>query len=107
MPEMDGFGLIERMRDDLPCARFRCCPHLHWCPEDAQRCRALGVHAHLNKPFGIRSSWTPCSKARLAATNAPAPVAPIPGNELCVFCSQDNAVNQRLAMVILESWGIA
>jgi PAS domain S-box-containing protein len=114
MPEMDGFTLAERIRQDpepmgstlmmLSSANRR---------EDIARCRELGVSAYLIKP--IRQSTlldaimttlgTSASALDRSAPDA-AHHAPAPGRcRLRLLLAEDNAVNQRLAVSLLEKRG--
>jgi CheY-like chemotaxis protein/HPt (histidine-containing phosphotransfer) domain-containing protein len=108
MPEIDGFGLVARMKDD-PALRDT---HIIVLTssgriEDAQRCRALGVNAHLSKPFK-HSILLDTILETLGSRPRKAPVATprIPRQRpLRILIVDDNAVNQRLMVVNLESWG--
>jgi PAS domain S-box-containing protein len=112
MPGMDGFALAERIGRDpglvgatlmmLSSADRR---------EDAARCRALGVAAYLTKP--IRQSTlldAIMSALGAAATVEDRPAAVRPVGRPCarglrVLLAEDNAVNQRLAVAVLEKRG--
>jgi PAS domain S-box-containing protein len=114
MPEMDGFALAERIRQDpepmgstlmmLSSANRR---------EDAARCRELGVSSYLTKP--IRQSTlldaimsTLGTSASVEDREAPdaAHLAPAGGrSRLRLLLAEDNAVNQRLAVSLLEKRG--
>jgi PAS domain S-box-containing protein len=111
MPEMDGFTLAERTRQ-----------HPEWNgaiimmlsslggPENTARCRALGVAACLTKPV----KQAELRQALLKALGRPAPVEqPAPPPErpaphprrLRILLAEDNPVNQKLALHILEKQG--
>jgi PAS domain S-box-containing protein len=112
MPEMDGFTLAERIRKDpepmgstlmmLSSANRR---------EDAARCRELGVSTYLTKPIRqstlldaiMTSLGASASVEDRAATGAKCP-APARGR-LRLLLAEDNAVNQRLAVSLLEKRG--
>ncbi len=112
MPEMDGFTLAERIKQDpglveatlmmLSSADQR---------DDAARCRELGVAAYLTKPIRksalfdsiMTSLARPDTPGRPAATGRPAPRKVERG--LRVLLAEDNAVNQRLAIAVLEKRG--
>ncbi len=115
MPKMDGFGLIERIRQRpelstaiimmLTSARHR---------GDAARCQELGVSAYLLKP--IRQSELREAIARaLGARDQKGPIPLItryslgdavdPMTVMRVLVAEDNAVNQRLATRLLEKRG--
>jgi PAS domain S-box-containing protein len=115
MPEIDGFTLAERIRHDpelvgatlmmmLSSANRR---------EDAARCRELGVSTYLTKPIGqstlldaIMSSLGLIVSAEDHAAPATAPTVPRAGRRtLRLLLAEDNAVNQRLAVSLLEKQG--
>ncbi len=115
MPQMDGFELIERIRQGsnsstatimmLTSAGHR---------GDAARCQELGVAAYLLKP--IRQSELREAIARvLGARERKGAIALItryslhdarePSSSLRVLLAEDNLVNQRLACRLLEKRG--
>jgi signal transduction histidine kinase/CheY-like chemotaxis protein len=115
MPKMDGFGLIERIRQNpnlsaaiimmLTSAGHR---------GDALRCQELGVAAYLLKP--IRQSELREAIARVLGAKEQNGVIPLitryslgdavePNAVLRVLVAEDNAVNQRLAARMLEKRG--
>jgi signal transduction histidine kinase/CheY-like chemotaxis protein len=115
MPKMDGFGLIERIRQHpnlsaaiimmLTSAGHR---------GDALRCQELGVAAYLLKP--IRQSELREAIARVLGAKEQNGVIPLitryslgdavePNAVLRVLVAEDNAVNQRLAARMLEKRG--
>jgi signal transduction histidine kinase/DNA-binding response OmpR family regulator len=112
MPEMDGFTLAERIRKApepmgstlmmLSSANRR---------EDAARCRELGVSTYLTKPIrqstlldaimtSLGASATVEDRAA-AGADRPAPAK----SRLRLLLAEDNAVNQRLAVSLLEKRG--
>jgi len=115
MPKMDGFGLIERIRQSpelstaiimmLTSAGHR---------GDAVRCQDLGVAAYLLKP--IRQSELREAIARVLGAKEQKDSIPLitryslgdtiePMAGLNVLVAEDNAVNQRLALRLLEKRG--
>jgi CheY-like chemotaxis protein len=126
MPDMDGFGVAERIAER---------PHLAGATimmlssvgqrGDAQRCRELGVAAYLSKP--VRQSVlldailaalarpTPGPEARTLVTRhslreaqqsaQPAPGSPRPLQSLRVLVAEDNRVNQIVIQRLLERLG--
>jgi signal transduction histidine kinase/DNA-binding response OmpR family regulator len=115
MPTMDGFGLVERIRQDpllatatimmLTSAGHR---------GDAARCQELGVAAYLLKP--IRQSELREAMARALGAKELEGVIPLitrfslqEGRDSSAFLNvllvEDNAVNQRLAARLLEKRG--
>jgi two-component system sensor histidine kinase/response regulator len=111
MPGMDGFSLVERIRQQpelsaaiimmLTSARHR---------EDAERSMQLGVAAHLPKP--VRQSELHQAIARILcygegpqSTPAVIQAAQNHSQMLHILLVEDNAVNQRVASRLLEKRG--
>jgi two-component system sensor histidine kinase/response regulator len=115
MPKMDGFELVERIRHRpelsaptimmLTSAGHR---------GDAERCRKLGIAAYLLKP--IRQSELREAIARLLGAREQIGAIPLvtryslhdardPDTVLRILVAEDNAVNQRLAVRMLEKRG--
>ena len=113
MPEMDGFGLVERIRQDPSLSAVRIVM-LTSAGElgDAARCRTLRVSAYLNKPFDrlelrdvllrvlAQDSTVP---EKIDLVNRPA--VPEQGISLSFLVAEDNQVNQRLIVRLLEKRG--
>ena len=114
MPQIDGFQLAAAIRQD---------PQLHRLVllmlssssgriDDAQRCRELGIAACLTKPVResglLAAILTALQVAPMHEPAAPAvPVVPPPASRLRVLLAEDNPVNQRLAVRLLEKQGHA
>jgi signal transduction histidine kinase/DNA-binding response OmpR family regulator len=118
MPEMDGFALVERIKAS---------PHLAGAvivmltsgrqQGDVSRCRELGISVYLTKPVRraeLRSAILAAlaGRARIQKTIEPellaAPEAAHErraGSGLRILLTEDNAVNQRVALRILEKGG--
>src|SRR6202022_815509 len=115
MPKMDGFGLVERIRESPQLATatimmLTSAGHRG----DAARCQELGVAAYLLKP--IRQSELREAIARALGAKEQEGMLPLitrfslqdgrdPSAFMSVLLVEDNAVNQRLAARLLEKRG--
>jgi CheY-like chemotaxis protein/nitrogen-specific signal transduction histidine kinase len=114
MPGVDGFMLAEQIRREPALASTALLMLTSsGQPEEAARCRALGIDAYLMKPVkqpdlldgilaALRLSLQRPAPAR--AAGAPAPAA---GRPLRILLAEDNVVNQKLATRMLEQQGHA
>ena len=115
MPHMDGFGLVERIRQrpELSTATIMMLTSAGH-RGDAERCKALGVAAYLLKP--IRQSELREAIARVLGAQIQAGAIPLitryslqdarePSQVLNILVTEDNVVNQRLATRLLEKRG--
>jgi PAS domain S-box-containing protein len=115
MPQMDGFTLVEqiRKRPELATATIMMLTSAGH-RGDAARCQELGVAAYLLKP--IRQSELREAIARVLGAQAQNGAIPLitryslqdgrdPAASLRVLLAEDNAVNQRLAVRLLEKRG--
>jgi PAS domain S-box-containing protein len=115
MPKMDGFTLVEqiRKRPELATATIMMLTSAGH-RGDAARCQELGVAAYLLKP--IRQSELREAMARVLGAHAENGAIPLitryslhdgrdPAASLHVLLAEDNAVNQRLAVRLLEKRG--
>jgi len=115
MPKMDGFGLVERINDspDLSTATIMMLTSGGQ-RGDATRCGELGIAAYLLKP--IRQSELREAIARvLGAKDHSEGISMItrkslqedldPKQSLQILLAEDNAVNQKLAVRLLEKRG--
>jgi len=115
MPGMDGFELVERIREkpELATATIMMLTSAGH-RGDAARCQELGVAAYLLKP--IRQSELREAVARVLGAKKQEGAIPLitrfslqdarePGAFLNVLIVEDNAVNQRLASRLLEKRG--
>jgi two-component system sensor histidine kinase/response regulator len=112
MPEMDGFTVAERLRQQPETGGALMMLTSGGQAGDLARCRQLGLNAYLTKPVRQAELW----KAILSALGSPAtPRGPLPrsaeskhldeGRGLRVLLAEDNPVNQKLAMRLLEKQG--
>jgi CheY-like chemotaxis protein len=112
MPGTDGFQLAERIKNhpDLTGAVLMMLSSAGQ-PGDAARCRAMGIVSYLTKPIKQAELLSAILSARHGAaatttdeTNvlSSAPVAP---RGLRLLLVEDNLVNQRLAVGLLEKQG--
>ncbi len=110
MPGMDGFGVVEQIRLQPQLAgsaimMLSSADHTI----SAARCRSLGVKLYLIKPLkeielqmAVR---TALGSAQATAPSAPAIVEPQTQQQLRILVAEDNAVNQKLAVRMLEKMG--
>jgi CheY-like chemotaxis protein len=115
MPEMDGFALVERIRQrpELSTATILMLTSAGH-RGDAARCKELGVCAYLLKP--IRQSELREAIARVLGAKEQKGAIPLvtryslqdarePAGSLRVLIAEDNLVNQRLVTRMLEKRG--
>jgi CheY-like chemotaxis protein/HPt (histidine-containing phosphotransfer) domain-containing protein len=112
MPEMDGFEVARRIRDQAPIAGAT----IMMLSSSGQygeiaRCVEVGIVNHLTKPVDQRDLLNAISHAlsRNAGQRAalPASMLPtdLPERRLRLLLAEDNLVNQRLAATLLERRG--
>jgi len=115
MPVMDGFNLVEKIREQS----LRSTATIMMLTSgghrgDAARCGELEIAAHLLKP--VRQSELREAIARALSTAARPPLAPNVGQDsplkqrkpprsLQILLAEDNLVNQKLAVRLLEKRG--
>jgi signal transduction histidine kinase/DNA-binding response OmpR family regulator len=109
MPEMDGFTLIEKIRQQQQLAEL---PVIiltsAGLPEDKVRSQRLGVHAYLLKPCRQKDLLRSISTVFVQAEHpAPQQATPQAGKKekLHILLAEDNLVNQKVAQKLLEKEG--
>jgi PAS domain S-box-containing protein len=110
MPGMDGFSLAKEIQrhPELGGATVMMLSSSGW-SADSTRCRELGLAAYLMKPVK-QSDLLDAILTSLGAAAAPDPperpaAPPAPRRSLRVLLAEDNLVNQRLAVRLLEKLG--
>jgi PAS domain S-box-containing protein len=110
MPGMDGFELAQRVRSQPGMAGTAILMLTSaGRPGDIARCRDLRIDAYLMKPVNQPDLLS----AILTALGAPLPAAAEPSDAACrpacrplrVLLAEDNVVNQKLALRLLEKQG--
>jgi signal transduction histidine kinase/DNA-binding response OmpR family regulator len=111
MPEMDGFQLVERIRElpSLTAATVLMLSSLSTA-EELRRARELGLSFYLTKPVRRSALLSAITEALFGSRTAPVEAAPRPaatahGRSLRVLVAEDNPVNQKLARSILKRAG--
>ena len=112
MPKMDGFTLVEKIRDRpglsmMAIMMLTSAAHRG----DTERCRALGITSYLFKP--IRKAELLSAILAVVGQNhtIPEPLTPTPpkptaqSKVLHILLAEDNRVNQMVASRILEKMG--
>jgi two-component system, sensor histidine kinase and response regulator len=113
MPEMDGFALTANI---LAMKEFRNATIIMLTsagePADARRCRELGLTAYLTKPVGqselLDTIAGALGRAATATRGRAAGTTERPAaakRSLNVLLAEDNIVNQKLAILLLERRG--
>jgi two-component system sensor histidine kinase/response regulator len=115
MPKMDGFGLVQHIKEksDLSTSTIMMLTSGGQ-RGDSARCEELGIAAYLLKP--VRQSELREAIARVLSVKEQAGAAPMitryslqespdAAKSLHILLAEDNAVNQKLAMRLLEKRG--
>ncbi len=111
MPEMDGFTLVERIRQNpqLASAATLLLTSSQQ-TADVVRCRQLGIAVYLIKPIKPAELQHALLRAlgqegQMRRKSALYPRAQQKQRTLRILLAEDNVVNQRLAVRLLEKWG--
>jgi CheY-like chemotaxis protein len=113
MPGMDGFELAEQIKQhpELTEATIMMLSSTGH-PHDRARCRELGVAAYLTKPIkqsDLLDTILTVLRTSSAEMRDPPPQPQhsllVSRRRLHILLAEDNMVNQRLAVWILEKWG--
>ena len=113
MPEMDGFALTERI---VAMPEFQHSSIIMLTsagqPRDSQRCRELGLAGYVTKPVGqselldIVSAALGRTAGRTLRTDSESSLPLPPAKRaLSILLAEDNVVNQKLAVLLLERRG--
>jgi two-component system sensor histidine kinase/response regulator len=115
MPRMDGFGLVEHIKENPELSTATIMMLTSGGQRgDAARCEELGIAAYLLKP--VRQSELRQAIARVLSAKEQAGGIPMitryslhgeaaPAKRLHILLAEDNAVNQKLAIRLLEKRG--
>jgi PAS domain S-box-containing protein len=116
MPDMDGFDVAARIKDEPGLAGVTIMMLTSdQQPGDVARCRSLGIDVYVVKPIGqsalLNAILTALGRPAAAASEVgPAPAVSVsrdPGLRLAlrVLLAEDNEVNRRLVVRLLEKRG--
>jgi two-component system sensor histidine kinase/response regulator len=115
MPKMDGFALVEYIKQRLELSTSTIMMLTSGGQRgDAARCEELGISAYLLKP--VRQSELREAISRVLSAKEQAGVIPLitryslhdgsdPAKSLHILLAEDNAINQKLALRLLEKRG--
>ncbi len=112
MPDLDGFGVAGRARQvpellRTPIVMLTSSGQLG----DIARCQEVGIDAYLTKPINpseLQETIMRVLDSRTLPARTPAAVEPAreaPTQRLRILLAEDNVVNQRLAVRVLERMG--
>lgn len=107
MPDMDGFELASQLQS-MPESTHRAVMMLSSVRQrdDVERCHQLGIRTCLSKPIDHRDLLG-AIKSALGVTEEAVQVSRVPVSQhhLTILLAEDNRVNQKLAITLLEKWG--
>jgi signal transduction histidine kinase/DNA-binding response OmpR family regulator/HPt (histidine-containing phosphotransfer) domain-containing protein len=112
MPGMDGLTVAERMREDQRVASptimmLSSADH----QESSARCKEVGICERLMKPITQSDLLDAMMRALGVSSDDPTPSLITrrrlqePGRRLRILLAEDNMVNEKLAVRMLEKWG--
>lgn len=117
MPDKDGFELAAQLKNSAKVTHGSVMMlSSAGLSEDAQRCRELGISSYLTKPV---DQYDLLSALKLALCIAPEMIPALnakgestvvtgsmeAAHSLSILLAEDNRVNQKLAITLLEKWG--
>ena len=113
MPHMDGFTVAERIKQSPALAKATIMMLSSGSqPKDAARCRELDISSYLTKPIKQSDLLNALVTVLHPASAGPCALSPVPQPSLLrsrralrILLAEDNAVNQRLTVLLLEKWG--
>jgi CheY-like chemotaxis protein len=109
MPGTDGFELVQQIRQSpeaAPATVMMLTSDDYYA--SVRRCAQMGINAHLIKPIRLCELLAAIRQAILPVTDEvhdSFPVASQPSRRLRILLAEDNLVNQRLTVRILEKLG--
>jgi len=109
MPEMDGFELAEKLQS-IPGISHGAVMMLSSAGlrGDMERCRQLGISNYLSKPIDQRELLAAIKKALAMPNSSDVSAASkqsVQQQSMNILLVEDNRVNQKLAVTLLEKWG--
>ena len=111
MPHMDGFSVAERIKTDLRCAGIVIMMLTSGSQRgDSARCRELGVAAYIIKPIRMAELIRAIATALGSAGAQPKAMLPLRSSAVAspvmrILLAEDNAVNQKFMVHLLEKDG--
>ena len=109
MPEMDGFTLVQQLQSmQLPLRAVVMMLSSDGLRTETERCRKLGLASHVCKPIDRGELLSVIRKAlglKEPVMTAVRSGLQTPQQQLTILLAEDNRVNQRLAITLLEKWG--
>lgn len=113
MPEVDGFELASRIKknSDFSAVKMLMLSSAT-ANDDAQRCNDTGIDSYLKKPISqqelklsIEAVLTGQANRAVYYVDENRPAAYADVNALTILVAEDNLVNQKFALSLLQKWG--